>query len=126
MVLALRVQGGPEQVDVVDAGDLHRILEPEEDALAGPLLRAHGQQVPAAEADGPGGDLEPLAPGQHVGERALARAVGPHDGMDLARPDPQGEPLEDRRAGHADMQVVYFQQHDDVNAGLFSPRLLPG
>ena len=33
------------------------------------------------------GDLVVLAPGEHVGQRALARAVGAHDGVDLAGAD---------------------------------------
>src|SRR3989344_1791605 len=43
---------------------------------------------------------------QRVGERRLARAIGPHDRVDLARIDGERQPLEDR--GFADRGVEVF------------------
>ena len=43
------------------------------------------QQVLAVEGHAAAGDLVALAAGQHVGERALARAVRAHDRVHLAR-----------------------------------------
>ncbi len=48
--LARRIERGLEQVDVVDARDLHRILEAEEHARAGALLGGQREQVAALES----------------------------------------------------------------------------
>ena len=44
-MLADGVDRGLEEVGVADAGNLDRILEGQENALAGPVLGRHGQQV---------------------------------------------------------------------------------
>ena len=44
-VLAHRVERRLEEVDVADAGNLHRVLERQEDAFAGALLGRQLQQV---------------------------------------------------------------------------------
>ena len=80
-----RVQRRLEEVGVVHAGDLDRVLERHEHAFAGALLGIHVEQVLAVELDRAAGDFVGGMPGQHAGERALARAVGPHDGVHLAR-----------------------------------------
>jgi hypothetical protein len=49
--LALRVQRGAQERHGGDAGDFHRILEREEDALGSALVRRHCQQVFALEQD---------------------------------------------------------------------------
>ncbi len=85
-MLAHGVQGSLEEVDVAHARDLDRVLEREEHALARPLLGRHGEQVLALVDDAARGHLVAVAPRQHVGEGALARAVRPHDRVDLARP----------------------------------------
>ena len=92
-VLADRVQRGLEEVDVADAGDLDRVLEGQEDALPRALLGAQLQQVPALVEHLALGDLVARAAGQDVGQRALARAVGPHDRVDLAGAHVQVEAL---------------------------------
>src|SRR5688572_13474881 len=50
-------------------------------SLTRALLRAERQQVLALVKDRPLGGHVPGAAGQHVGERALARPVGSHDGV---------------------------------------------
>ncbi len=89
-----RVEGRLQEVGVGDAGDFDRVLEGEEDPLAGPLLRRHGQEVLALVADASAGDLVGLPSGEDLRERALARPVRPHDGMDLAEPHLQVDPLQ--------------------------------
>jgi hypothetical protein len=93
-VLPERVQRGLEEVDVVHAGNLDRILEREEDALAAPALRRHLEQVLPLYRTSPPVTSKSAA-GQHVGERALAGAVGPHDRVDLAGVHRQVQTLED-------------------------------
>ena len=83
-VLADRVQRRLQEVDVAHPGDLDRVLEGQEDALAGALFGRQGQEVLALEEDLACGDGVARPAGQHVGERALAGAVRAHDGVDLA------------------------------------------
>ena len=47
-VPAQRIERSLQQVDVVDAGNLDRVLEPEEQALARALLGRHCEEVAAA------------------------------------------------------------------------------
>ena len=70
------------------------MLEGEKEPGCGPLLRRQGEQVPALEED-LSGDVVGFASGEHVGEGALARAVGAHDRVDLACLQLQGETSED-------------------------------
>ena len=78
-----------EEVEVADAGDFYRVLEGEEDAGAGALVRLHFQQVAAVVADAAFGDDVALAPGDDVRQRRFAGAVRPHDGVHFARADAQ-------------------------------------
>ena len=80
---------------VEDAGDVHRILERQEHALGGALVRRHLEQVFAVEQDLAVGDLIGLLAGDHVGQGRLAGAVRPHDGGDLALVHGQGQAVED-------------------------------
>ena len=94
-VLADGVEGRSQEVGVADAGDLDRILEGQEDALARPLFGVHVEQVLALEEHLALGDLVSVAAGEHAGQRALAGAVRPHDGMDLAGVDLEVDAAQD-------------------------------
>ena len=74
-----------QEVRVRHAGNLDRILEGEEDARLRALLRLHLEQILAVVGDRAAGDLVRRIPGEHLRERALARAVRPHDGVHFAR-----------------------------------------
>src|ERR1700732_4499125 len=53
--------------------------------------------------------------GEHVGKRALARAVRAHDGVHLAGADLECQSLEDLVAADGDVQVVdaqHYSLHD--------------
>jgi hypothetical protein len=89
-------QGLAQELDDRDAGDLLRVLEGEEHAGFGPLVGRPPADVVAAEHDRAGGDLVLGRAHQRRRERALARAVGSHDGVDLAGADGQVEPPQDR------------------------------
>jgi len=84
-LLANRIERRTQEIEVADAGDLDRILERQKDAGDCPLFRRQGEQVPALIAHRARGHLVAVAACEHLGERALARAVGPHDGVHLAR-----------------------------------------
>ena len=107
--LALGVERRLQQIDVVDARDLHRILESEEQAGARTLLRRQRQKIAVLEGHRAAGDLVVLAARQHLRESALARAVRAHDGVDFARFDLEVDSLEDLLAGHAGAQIGNFQ-----------------
>jgi hypothetical protein len=107
--VALGVQRRAQEVGVADAGDLHRILEGEEQALAGALLRGLLDQVLTEILDGTFTDVVVLASGQHRRQGALARAVGAHDGVDLAGVDGQIDALEDLVALNGGMKIGQFE-----------------
>ena len=93
--LALRVERGAQEGHGGDAGDLDRILERQEHALGGALVRLHLEQVLAVEQDFAVGDLVAGLAGEHMGQRRLARAVRAHDGVHLALVRGQRQAVED-------------------------------
>ena len=103
--LADFVERRPQEIEVGDAGDLDRVLEGEEDARGRPLLDRHRQQVAPVEDDAAGGDFVALPAGEDIGERALARAVRPHDRMDLAAREFERDAAQDLLAVDARVQA---------------------
>ena len=104
-VLAHGVQRRLQEVAVRDAGDLDRVLEREEEALARPLLGIELEQVLAVEDHLAARDLVVALAGEHLGERALAGSVGAHDGVHLARRDGERDAFEDRLVFDACVEV---------------------
>ena len=82
--LAGLVQRRPKEVEVAHAGDLHRVLEGEEDAFPGALLRCQFQQVLAVVGHGAFRHFVFLPACQYVGQGAFAGAIGAHDGVHLS------------------------------------------
>ncbi len=83
-VLADRIERGLQEVGVVHARNLDRVLKRHEQALARARLRIHGEQILPLVLDRTRRDLVLGMPGEHAGERALAGTVRPHDGVHLA------------------------------------------
>ena len=106
---AERVDRRLEEVGVVHAGDLDRVLEGEEHAFAGPLFRREVEQRVPFEEDLPSGHLVAVAARQHVRQRALARAVRAHDGVDFTRRDAEVDPGEDVLSIHRGAQILDFE-----------------
>src|SRR5215207_2827030 len=79
LFLSHGVDRGPEEVGHRDARYLARILECEEHAELGPLVRLQLEDVLALERYGAFGHLVTRMAHEHVGERALPRAVRAHD-----------------------------------------------
>jgi hypothetical protein len=67
-----------------NARNLHRVLERQEDALAGALFGVHFKEVLTVIQDLSSGHLVNVAPCQNACQRALSGSVRPHDGVDLA------------------------------------------
>ena len=109
-IFADGIQRRAQKVGVADAGDLDRILKGHEQPFAGRVFRLHLQQVFAVKGDGAGADRVTFAPGQHLGQRALAGAVRTHDGMHLSRIHREVNSLQDLVAIHTRVQVFDFEQ----------------
>ena len=106
LVLAAFVERGAEEVGAVHAGNLDGILKREEDAFARADFGVHLQEIFAFVDDFAGGDIVGVAPGENRSERALAGAVGPHDGMDFTGPDDEVDALEDFLFLHTGVEVL--------------------
>ncbi len=109
-MFALRVERGAQERHGGDARHLDRILERQEHALGGALVRRHPQDALAVEQHLALGDVVVVLAGQHISERGLARAVRAHDGRDLALFDGQRQAVEDLLALDLDMQIFDFKQ----------------
>ena len=109
-LLPLGVDGGFHEVGVAHAGNLHGILESQEDAGPGAFLGREGEQVAAVIGDGAFGHFKGFTAGQDGRQRALARAVGSHDGVDFAGPDAQVDAPENLFLTDAGVEVFYFEQ----------------
>ena len=116
--LRTALSAASQEVGVADAGDFDRVLESQEDALARALLGRHLKEVLAVERDRAGRDRVHLAAGEHLRERALARAVRPHDGVHLARVDGQVDPLEDLLAVDFRAKAADFEKRHDCGSCL--------
>ncbi len=106
---AVGVDGRPQEARHREAGDGHRVLEGEEHAEPGPLVDRELQEILALPEHLAGLDHVRRVAHQGVGEGRLARAVGAHDGVDLALPNGQVDPLEDlviRVGNRGDVEVA--------------------
>ena len=103
-----------QEVGHFHARNRDRILKGQKQAEPGPLVRIEGQQIGAVDFDFAAGDLVFRVPRQSVRERALARAVGSHQGVDFARADLQIDPVENWQILDRDVQIRNSQRlsHD--------------
>jgi hypothetical protein len=100
-----------------DSRHLLGVLEREEDAGPTAVVGTPLGDVVAAEPDRPAGDAVLGAAHERAGERGLARAVGPHQGVHLTLADRQVEATDDLASGLAgagssgrDGQVVDLEE----------------
>ena len=100
------IQRGFEEVAVRDARYLDRVLKCQEDPALRTLLRCECEKVGALELDRSVRDFDRRAPCENIGNGALARTVGPHDRVDLARLHVEVEPLENLSAFDRGVQVL--------------------
>jgi len=84
-----------EKVRVRYAGNLHGVLKGEKDSALRTLFRWHRQQVLAVVCHRSARDLVRRVARQHLRERALARPVWTHHGVDLAGVHREVDALED-------------------------------
>ena len=121
-LLALLVDGGFHEVDIAHAGNLHRILEAQENAGPGAFLGRKGQQVAAVVGDGAFCDGKSVASRQDGREGALAGAVGPHYCVDFTRLDFQVDAAENLFLTDGCVQVFDLKQsfHQAFRLYIFS------
>ena len=93
-----------------DAGDFDRILERQEYALGGALVRRHFQEVLTPVQDFAAGDFVARLAGDDVRKRRFAGAVRPHDRVHLARIHGERQPMEDFAILDTDLQIFHFKQ----------------
>ena len=93
-------RGVAEEIGHLHAGNRHRPLECHEHARPGPLVGRHREDIPVAQFDRAAGHLVARMAHDGKAERALARPVGPHQGMGLALPNDKIDAAEDLLAFH--------------------------
>src|SRR5690606_11801836 len=123
-----RVDRGLEEVRVGDARDLHRVLEREEQAFACALLGLELEQVAAVPDHRAALHGEAVPSREHLRQRALARAVRPHDGMHFTGTDFQVQPAQDLPAFYRYLEVLDREQPNSPRETqtLFGRRCLRG
>ena len=80
---------------MVTPGNFARVLEREEEAFARAFVRLQGENIFAVHQHLAGRDLVIGMAGQHLGQRAFAGAVWPHDGVHFAFRHGQAEAADD-------------------------------
>ena len=122
--LAHGIDGRAEKACNGDARDRVRVLEGEEEASLRTLVRAHLDEVLAVEEDLALGDHVTGMTHQRVGEGRLARAVRPHDGVDLVPIHGQIDARDDLSpVFERDVQIVDLEHCHFVRS---SPPMLSG
>jgi hypothetical protein len=87
--------GGAEEVDDADTGNLDRVLHGEEEPLCGALPRREAEQLLAVERHRPVTHLVLGPAHEGVGEGRLPGPIGPHQRVHLARGDLEVDPAQD-------------------------------
>ena len=104
----------PQKVGNFHARNRHRVLKREEQSQPRSLVRIERQQVGPVDFDFALRDLVFRMPGQSVGERALAGAVGPHQSVDFPRADFEIHAVQDGQILDRDVQIGNSQQMTHV------------
>ena len=99
-----------EELPHCHAGDLHGVLESQEHAPAGALIRLQRQEVLSVQEDAAPGHRVRGMPHEHVRERALSRPVGPHESDDLSHSDVEVYPLENGFPRYRCLKIPYLNQ----------------
>ncbi len=92
-----------------DPGNLDGMLHAQEQSGTSPLPGRKGEKVDAVEGHRTAQDLVARPAHQHVGQGALPRSVGPHDGVHLAAAHGEGDAAEDLPAGYAGPEILDAQ-----------------
>ena len=94
-----RLDGGTEKICDRDSRNFAWILKCEKNAFARAFVRLEFEQIFAIHREGSGCHLVIGMASQHFGERALAGAIRPHDGVDFATRHLQAQPADNLLVG---------------------------
>src|SRR5215218_2244105 len=108
LLLTHRVDRGAQEVGYRDARHLARILEREEHPQLGPPVGLELEYILTLEGNRTVSHLIAGMPQEHVRERALPRAVGAHDRMDLTLADLEIQALHNLVAIDLNPQILYL------------------
>src|SRR5690606_18964529 len=103
-----RVDGGAQKIRVGHARDFDGVLEGHEQPGAGALFNGELEQVVSHVGNATAGDLEGLAPRQHLRQGAFTGAVGAHDGVNLARVYRQVQAFQNLLVFDRSVQILNF------------------
>ena len=105
---ALLGESAPDEILQRDAGNFNRVLEREEEALLGPLAHRELQKIFTFPERASAGNCISGIPHQDACQRRLACAVGPHDHVGLAAPDPETYVLKNFGVLYGSRQMFNF------------------
>jgi hypothetical protein len=108
-VFADFVEGGFQKIRAVDPRYFDRVLEGKKHTFAGAFFGRKLEQVFALINHFALGHLVTFAPGQNLGESALAAAVRPHDRVNFACVQGEIDPFEDLLAFDSGVEVADFE-----------------
>ena len=109
LILALGIDGCAHEVDHTHARYLHRLLKREEYSLVAACIGREGEHVLAVEGNGALRDLILRIAGEHIAERRLAAAVGPHKGMHFTIAHGEIHSPQYLFIAYRSMQIAYFK-----------------
>ena len=109
-VLADRIDGLLQEVHHAHSRQFNRVLERHEHAFAGAFVHLHVQQIVAPIPHRAAVHAIVRTARQHRRQRALARAIRPHDSVYFARVNRQIDPLQDRHVLDRGFEIFYLQQ----------------
>src|SRR5690606_11879002 len=108
------VDGGAEEICIRHARNFDGILKGQEDAGPGPFFNRHFQKILAQIFNFTVFYLIVFTASKHLRQRALARTVGAHDGVNFACVDLQRQAIENALAFDGSLQILDVQ-HDDIS-----------
>ena len=103
---ALGVERRAQEQQVRNAGDLHRILQAQEQTGSSAFVRRLGQQILTAEGHRTAGHFIAGAAGQNIGQGGFAGAVWPHDSVHFTGIHGQCQALQDGLAINFGGEIV--------------------
>ena len=109
VALADGIERRLQEVHVADAGNLHRVLKRQEDAVARAVFGRQFQQIFAVVDNLAAGHRVQFAARQHLRQRALAGAVRAHDGVHFAGIHGEVDALQNFAIANRGVQIFNFE-----------------